>query len=180
MASPQLDRARLSLQGLAVGDAYGGWCLMSVDCLPPRQTWRYSDDTEMAISIVEILERFDSINQDELAQAFARRYAADPYRGYAHGARALLERVAAGESWKTAAKESFGGMGSYGNGSAMRVAPVGAFFADDPGEAIQAMASVLGDTDTNCAIVGGIVILANGAGSIPQEWSLACEAPLMP
>src|SRR5262249_53784465 len=36
-----------------------------------------------------------------------------------------------GEPWHKASREAFGGEGSMGNGGAMRVAPVGAYFADD-------------------------------------------------
>jgi hypothetical protein len=37
--------------------------------------------------------------------------------------------------------------------------------------------SVGGDTDTNCAIIGGIVALSASPDSIPQEW-LAAREPL--
>lgn len=33
----------------------------------------------------------------------------------------------------------------------------------------------LGDRDTTCAIVGGIVVLASGTESIPEPWRDACE-----
>src|SRR5258707_3583505 len=33
--------------------------------------------------------------------------------------------------WREEAQALFGGQGSFGNGSAMRVAPLGAYFADD-------------------------------------------------
>jgi ADP-ribosylglycohydrolase len=37
-------------------------------------------------------------------------------------------------------------------------------------EAIAATASVGGDVDTNCAIVGGIVALSSGGESLPEDW----------
>jgi hypothetical protein len=37
--------------------------------------------------------------------------------------------------------------------------------------------SALGDRDTTCAIVGGMVALHAGVDSIPREW-LACREPL--
>ncbi|HEX2908424.1 MAG TPA: ADP-ribosylglycohydrolase family protein [Phototrophicaceae bacterium] len=43
----------------------------------------------------------------------------------------MLPRILGGQHWKKAAQESFAGQGSYGNGGAMRVAPVGAYFADN-------------------------------------------------
>jgi len=44
-------------------------------------------------------------------------------------------------------------------------------------EALWSTVSVLGDADTNCAIVGGIVALAAGMESIPADW-LESREPL--
>ncbi len=45
-------------------------------------------------------------------------------------------------SWEKASRSAFNGLGSYGNGAAMRVAPIGAFFSRDIGRAVsQARAS---------------------------------------
>jgi ADP-ribosylglycohydrolase len=46
---------------------------------------------------------------------------------------------------------------------------------DDYAEALWAAVSVGGDNDTNCAIVGGVVVLANGSKAIPDEWLAARE-----
>jgi ADP-ribosylglycohydrolase len=43
----------------------------------------------------------------------------------------LMARIASGENWRIVAESLFDGQGSFGNGAAMRVAPLGAFFADD-------------------------------------------------
>lgn len=127
--------ARRSLDGLSVGDAFGELFFLhspheaSLATLPSRP-WRWTDDTHMALSIVETLEWDGRIDQDALALRFATRFAADPMRGYARGACHLLERVGRGESWRTISPTLFGS-GSFGNGGAMRAAPVGAFFAAD-------------------------------------------------
>ncbi len=83
----------------------------------------------MAISIVETLHRHGRIDPDTLARLFTQRY--NPMRGYGSGAHRLLQSYGAGGDWRLEAKRLFGGNGSYGNGSAMRIAPLGAFFADD-------------------------------------------------
>jgi ADP-ribosylglycohydrolase len=75
--------------------------------------------------------RHGSIEEDRLAEAFAARFAVDPSRGYGPGAVQILERISGGLHWRAAAATAFGGLGSMGNGSAMRVAPLGAYFADD-------------------------------------------------
>jgi len=48
--------------------------------------WETTDDTEMAIAIVDVLRRHEGIDEDRLAEAFAARFAADPSRGYGPGA----------------------------------------------------------------------------------------------
>ena len=85
----------------------------------------------MVLSIVEVLAEFEEIDQDALAGSFADRFIEDPYRGYAGGAVRLLTRVAEGEDWRDIAPNLFPG-GSYGNGGAMRVAPIGGYFQGDP------------------------------------------------
>src|ERR1700750_1186403 len=75
------QRARHSLDGLSVGDAFGerffGQLATIVARLAqrtlPAGPWRYTDDTEMAISVVEVLETHGVVDQDALAQLFARR-----------------------------------------------------------------------------------------------------------
>ena len=93
--------------------------------------WRTTDDTEMACEIVAQLESGQTIDQDELALRFARRVNRDPGRGYGGGAIRILEAIARGRPWREAAGAAFRGQGSMGNGAAMRVAPLGAWFADD-------------------------------------------------
>ena len=133
-------RARTSLLGLSIGDAFGEALASEPDraaqrtrlrLLPTRRPWRWTDDTAMALSIVEILEEHGTIDGDALVASFARRWTEQPHRGYGHGTATILQRVAAGASWREEARRAFGGRGSVGNGAAMRAAPIGAFFADD-------------------------------------------------
>ena len=288
LAADRLARARISLEGLAVGDAFGGrfFAAPGLDRTLPPAPWRYSDDTAMALGVVAILGHRGGIDRDDLAAEFARAYAADPDRGYGQSVRRVLGAIGAGTPWREATRLGFGGAGSLGNGGAMRAAPVGAYFADDPAEvarqagasaevthahpegiagavavalaaawawrardaarprdgsgliraardgllagevragldralalglgvepieaartlgdggritapdtvpfalwcagrflddyaeALWATVAVGGDNDTNCAIVGGIVVLGNGPGAIPGSWRDACE-----
>jgi ADP-ribosylglycohydrolase len=85
----------------------------------------------MALSVVEVLRNYGRIHQDALACLFAERFMQEPDRGYGGGAQKLLARVYGGEYWRTAAPALFNG-GSYGNGAAMRAAPIGGFFSGDP------------------------------------------------
>ena len=130
-----LANATRSLEGLSVGDAFGElfFRLSPYQTSPadlPSGTWRWTDDTHMALSIVEVLKAYGRIEQDALAQTFARRFTQEPYRGYAGGAMRLLNQVANGGNWREISPRLFGS-GSYGNGAAMRVAPIGGYFHDD-------------------------------------------------
>jgi ADP-ribosylglycohydrolase len=124
----RLRAAYLSLEGLSVGDALGrGRGLGEAD-------WTYSDDTEMAIAIIDVLREHQSIEQDALAAAFARRFIADPERGYGPMAYWLLYQLAEGKDWRVVSREPFKGQGSLGNGAAMRAAPIGAYFSENLGD----------------------------------------------
>jgi ADP-ribosylglycohydrolase len=135
----RIKRAICSLEGLSVGDAFGDrFFFMRFDGLsfqpiedrtPPPRPWDYSDDTQMALSIFSILRQHGQINQDALARNFAEHFMSA--RGYGPAMYDLLPRLRDGASWKSTARSLFGGQGSYGNGGAMRVAPLGAYFADD-------------------------------------------------
>lgn len=135
----RMERARLSLAGLSVGDAFGERFFVHPDVVEsliasratPRAPWSWTDDTAMALSVVDVLEAHGAIDRDVLALAFARRYAAEPSRGYGGTAHGILQAIGRGISWRDAASSAFGGEGSMGNGAAMRVAPLGAYFADD-------------------------------------------------
>ena len=136
-----IDRTRLSLEGLSVADAFGEQLLhagpharahaLSERIAPVGRRWMWTDDTAMAISIVEQLAARGGIEPGELARAFARRYQAEPARGYGRGAHEVLAAIAAGTPYEEAARALFKGQGSRGNGGAMRSAPIGAYFAGD-------------------------------------------------
>ncbi len=115
-----LERARLSLLGLSIGDAFGETMFgepgesarrSAKRLISMRRPWRWTDDTAMALSIVEVLGRHDGIDGDALAAAFARRWAAEPHRGYGQGAFSLLTQINCGMAWRTAAGALFNGKG---------------------------------------------------------------------
>src|SRR5437867_1565478 len=91
----------------------------------------------MALSIVRSLQRFGSIECDVLAEMFADQYAKEPHRGYGGTAHSILRQIGNGVMWESAAGQAFDGMGSMGNGGAMRSAPIGAYFAEDIASVIE-------------------------------------------
>lgn len=175
------ERARLSLDGLSIGDGFGQrfffpWLVETArpDNLPERP-WQYTDDTEMAMAIVQVLEHAGSIDQDELAQTFAKRYVAEPGRGYGGGVHELLHSLANGADWQTATRNLFGGQGSFGNGGAMRAAPLGGWFADDIDETIENSQRSAEVTHAHLEGQAGAIAVALAAGWA-SRWS-ASEAP---
>jgi ADP-ribosylglycohydrolase len=133
--------ARRSLEGLALGDAFGerwfplfrdpGQALDEIRArrTPEERPWHWTDDTAMALSLLRVLDEHGEVRQRELALAFALGHDADPARGYGHGMHQLLPRLLHEPGrWPEFARALFGGEGSLGNGAAMRVAPLGAWF----------------------------------------------------
>lgn len=167
-----LRRAALSLEGLSCGDAFGerffdpdgveATSLIEQRALP-APPWFFTDDTVMALSILETLAEHREINQDSLARSFATQY--DSGRGYGPAMHELLPAIRRqNEAWRRHASALFGGEGSYGNGSAMRVGPLGAYFAHDlPKIAEQALLSSM-PTHTHPEAVSGAVAVAYAAG----------------
>ena len=139
MEKERMKRAYIALEGLAIGDAFGEMFSYSPETarkkvennkMPPAPWW-HTDDTEMALAIVENLSFFGKVNQNSLAQRFANRFIDEPERGYGKMARIILKKIINGDDWKKASQSAFSGEGSMGNGAAMRVAPLGAYFSDN-------------------------------------------------
>jgi len=139
------ESAHLSLLGLSVGDAFGEKFFAPPDVtsrvlaerIPAPGPWPVTDDTIMAISIVENLEQHGCIQQDDLAEAFVCRYELSPYAGYGSAAMVLLERCSRGGDWRELSRASFEGSGSMGNGGAMRAAPIGGWYSGEPKRAAE-------------------------------------------
>jgi ADP-ribosylglycohydrolase len=163
------ERARLALEGLSVGDAFGERFFGLPERVVPLNEaraiaappWRYTDDTEMALSVVEQLEARERIDQDELAERFAQRM--DMSRGYGHGAFEVLCAIRGGRHWHGASRSAFRGKGSFGNGAAMRVAPVGAWFADDLDRLVREAAASAEITHAHPEGIAGAIAVAVAA-----------------
>ncbi len=91
----------------------------------------YTDDTHMTIGVTESLVANKGFNGEHMAQTFLRNYETEPWRGYGPGPPRIFRMIKTGESWNSAASKLYNG-GSLGNGSAMRVAPVGLLYSNDP------------------------------------------------
>jgi ADP-ribosylglycohydrolase len=176
-------RARCSLEGLAVGDAFGETFFIHPELVEgliaeralATRTWHYTDDTMMAMSIVSVLRQRGHIDQALLARSFAERY--ERTRGYGPAMHRLLWEIRCGEDWAERAQSLFGGQGSFGNGAAMRVAPLGAFFADEIDAVVeQAIRSSVITHTHDEAIAGAIAVAVAAAQAYGLRGSAALPA----
>ncbi|MEV0847111.1 ADP-ribosylglycohydrolase family protein [Streptomyces sp. NPDC049954] len=163
-----LERAHASLAGLRVGDALGSQFFVPANhpllrhrALPPGP-WQWTDDTEMACSVVTVLAGRRRVDQDVLAASFAEHHDFD--RGYGPGVGRLLRLVREGGDWRELSRGLFDGQGSWGNGAAMRIAPLGAWYAQDPEQAThQAEISAYPTHQHREAVAGAMAVAAAAA-----------------
>ena len=132
------DRFIGSSLGTFVGDAMGrpveGWTFQMIQTvyglLGEVEQGIYTDDTEMMIGIMESLveqPRFDPV---VTARKFLDNF--NPRRGYGGRIFGVMDRLRCGVVWDKA------GTDSWGNGGAMRVAPIGFFYYDTPEDLVKA------------------------------------------
>lgn len=163
----KLDLARTSLLGLSVGDALGETYFGPEETITARLKsgalqegrWFFTDDTVMGIGVYNVLSRLGTIDQDELAKEFADNYTLDNYRGYGGTAQRILRQIAEGMYWMEASSGVFEGMGSTGNGAAMRSGPIGAFFHEHTEDVITQAKRAAEVTHAHAeGIAGGIAV----------------------
>ena len=169
--------AVLAVEGLSVGDAFGEQFLHAGPAAraltdgtrtspSAGRRWMWTDDTAMALGILEVLGSHGTVEPAALARAFGRRYTAEPGRGYGGGAHQVLAALADGAPYDVAARSLFGGEGSCGNGGGMRAAPVGAYFADDMDAVVAEATRSAAPTHAHPEGVAGAVAIAVAAAAV--------------
>ena len=121
--------------GSALGDAIGELAFRYPEknelaaVIESLQELHYTDDTAMAIGLATSLVSRGHLDRQHLGETFRRNFEQEPWRGYATGPPTIFSIVSStGISYRKAAQSLFGGGGSFGNGAAMRIAPLGLFF----------------------------------------------------
>ncbi|WFB07040.1 ADP-ribosylglycohydrolase family protein [Streptomyces sp. LX-29] len=183
MSADRFTRALASLRGLAVGDALGSQFFVPANYpklsrreLPPTP-WRWTDDTEMACSVLAVLAAHGRIDQDALARSFAEHHDFD--RGYGPAVNRMLRLIREGDDWRELAAGLFKGQGSWGNGAAMRIAPLGAWYAGDAEQAThQAEISAYTTHQHREAVAGAMAVAAAAALTAAPEGVAGPEALL--
>lgn len=128
-----------TLLGVAVGDALGA--PFEAEARAPGDAidrflaepvwWRYTDDTRMTIDLGTSLVRVGHFDAADTASRFAVGYWEEPWRGYGAGTIKVLRAIRSGAAWNQPAASLHQGRGSFGNGAAMRVAPLALFAFPD-------------------------------------------------
>ena len=168
-----LEHAIKSLLALSVGDSFGENELRIV---PPHMGapnyYHWTDDTAMAISVFRCLMEDGRIIQDKLAGYFAAHFTNDPQRGYGRGTANLLEAISQDGLWRERSANWWGpGVGSHGNGAAMRVAPLGAFYPDEVMVVAQAELQAKVTHDHPEAIAGAVAVALAASTATYGAWS---------
>ncbi len=167
------QHAHDSLDGLVMGDAFGdSWFTRSRENVEAQWAardlrpvpWPWTDDSAMACVLFAHLVAHGEIRPDGLAKEFAAEYRRDPGRKYGPSMHGVLRSIGEGEDRRAVTTAQFGGQGSYGNGAAMRVAPLGAWFRGDPAAAAeQARLSALATHAHPEAVAGAVAVAVAAA-----------------
>jgi len=166
-----LNLAKKSLFGLSIGDAFGETFFGPEEIITGRikhrelqdGSWSFTDDTVMGIGIYKILSKYAKIEQDQLAKEFSDNYLLDNYRGYGGTAHSILKEIGLGKHWREASREVFDGMGSMGNGAAMRSGPIGAYFHEHVEKVIEQAKLAAEVTHFHDEAVAGAIAVALAA-----------------
>lgn len=127
--------------GAAIGDAIGEKahhvykkCDL-IDWIDNQEMLEYTDDTAMMIGLLEsIIANNGRLETEHIGDRFRRNWSREPMRGYAEGPPMIFFAVdtKVAKTYKEAVKRAAVAYpdkkGSYGNGAAMRVAPIGLLY----------------------------------------------------
>ena len=100
----------------------------------PFQFGQYSDDSQLARELMQSYAAQKKFDPADYAERIKRIFSEKRIVGFGYSTKEAAKRLAHGISWE----ESGAPPPSAGNGSAMRAAPVGLFFYDNPQKLIQA------------------------------------------
>jgi poly(ADP-ribose) glycohydrolase ARH3 len=176
-----------TLVGTGIGDALGrpfeGWSRHQIeseigrvtDLLPDLGSGygypagQYTDDTQLTIAVAESLLRKRGFDPHDLIERLVE-WLSEPPIGPGYGCIISIQKLARGESWETAASDS------GGNGTAMRVAPIGLFYHNDVLKLIEAarISSII--THNHWAATASAIVVARSVAYLVTHDSLDIDA----
>jgi poly(ADP-ribose) glycohydrolase ARH3 len=130
------DKFRGAILGCFLGDAFGSGfegmdpnrAQFHMGNLSKKSMRNYTDDTDMTLALAESIIRCGKVDPEDIANQF--HLSCDLTRGYSGGTMRAVLTLRAGLKWHQVGRIVFEN-GSFGNGAAMRVSPVGLFFHHD-------------------------------------------------
>jgi len=178
VTSGLLDKLRGSMIGAVIGDCLGA----PVECtywdgiplakcasrfqdiyqVPSQTVYEYTDDTAMARQVAESIIAKQNVDPKDMAQRFVKEYHQHPRRGYGAAVGevfAKLKKTDCVEPFKPGS-EQFNGSGSYGNGAAMRVGPIGLFSSLESDNIVQNVTKSAKITHAHPDAINGAVLQA--------------------
>lgn len=137
------------------------------------QVFPYTDDTCMTHSIAESIVQNKGFNGSDMARRFSEEYFKEPRRGYGSNVVDVFNALRF-EDYQDPfgpAKMQFRGSGSFGNGAAMRIAPVALFaynMDDDKVNELAANCSKI--THSNAKGINGAILQCH-AIKLALQWN---------
>ena len=121
------------LIGTAVGDSLGARregssAFVEIADLAPR----YTENTAMTIAVAESLAECKYFHYWHMAERLLKKYEQEPWRRYGHTITRVFRLMRNGRLGFGMIDRDLYAEGSYGNGAAVREAPVGLLYHDDP------------------------------------------------
>ncbi len=179
----RIDRVRGSLLGMAIGDALGApleglgaqqiraHYHLVTDYVDGARAWKkkpyrwrlpglYSDDTQQALALCDVVLAHGRIDPDRLAAIYLEL--ATPERGYAGAHRGVgrsFRQVLA--DLKRGVPPDKTGQASAGIGAAMRIAPLALYFVDEPEAMHESVLSASLMTHRDVRSIAGALAVAN-------------------
>src|SRR5208282_93978 len=178
-----------TLVGCAIGDALGNPFEMKPAASPALQQWdglfkaggtfwkgqagQYTDDTLMSIALSLSLIEKGGFDPDHVAQEYLAWYNSGNTRGIGTTTASAIVRLKLGANWQESGlTHSVDGLPAGGNGTAMRAAPLGLYYRNDPEKLLKAAVADASITHNShepkmgsVAVALAVSFLANGTHS---------------
>ncbi|CAK9811685.1 ADP-ribosylhydrolase ARH3 [Anthophora plagiata] len=123
---------------------------------------QFTDDSAMTYSLAKSLVEQKELEVVDVAKRFVKSYFLEPNRGYGAGVVTVFQKLR-GDKFAdivTPAKQQFNNQGSWGNGGAMRVAPVALFCYENYDNLLDTVRKVTQITHTHKVGVDGAILQA--------------------
>lgn len=148
---------------------------MGVEHLPLR-CGVYTDDTNSTLALADSLVACQGLDAQHAATNYALFFReAVPQRGYPHTAQLAMEAVLAGEDIRLTGRKAFAD-GSYANGGAMRISPLGLCFRNASAARLrQAVCQAIVSSHVHPQGVDGAVVQATAVAFLAKSSAASFE-----